>query len=450
MATLLLDMAVIPLDELPQLTHQYDDLNVFVVGGFVRDKLRPNAEPSDVDLMVAGVSKEEMLDRGFREIDSPNNDTFGVFQDAFEREVALAREEASTGDGHTSFDIEPVPADVDPIEAVERDLKRRDVSVNSMAISVQCPDTVFKEGTLFDPHNGVRDLNHGVLRAVDENAFKQDPLRIVRGARFASRLDATLGEATALLMEQMQNKLLSLPPERVRMEMEKALVQADEPSRFFEVLDSVGALDTTFPELAQLQMVPAGPEEYHKEGNAFEHTMMVLDEMKELRPDDELALLMALSHDFGKGATDVEELPSHPKHTKNGKHIADGMADRLSMSNEQRNVMKKAARLHMRFHDIEDLRESTVIEMAEELDIENVHRLIDLTIADSRGRIPSKDVRAGPMFARFFAAFEAIERWSGQDLIEDGYSPDEMGGEEFGNLLRQRRVERMRQTEGMV
>jgi tRNA nucleotidyltransferase (CCA-adding enzyme) len=200
-----------PIDkgELPQFHEEYDGLDVFVVGGWVRDFFREGHQPTDVDLMVAGVSEQDMLDRGFRPVNSANNDTFGVFFDSRGREVALAREEVSTGEGHRAFDVEPVPADVPVREAVERDLLRRDFTVNAMAIH--------RGGEFLDPHDGRFDLEDGIIRAVDEQAFVHDPLRILRGARFAARLDADVDSDTLGLMKEMTPALTTLPQERVRL-----------------------------------------------------------------------------------------------------------------------------------------------------------------------------------------------------------------------------------------
>jgi tRNA nucleotidyltransferase (CCA-adding enzyme) len=239
----------------------------------------------------------------------------------------------------------------------------------------------------------------------------------------------------------------NLPEERLMLELEKCLVQADEPSRFFQILDDIGALKTTFPELHELTGVVAGPPNHHKEDSTFKHTMMVLDEMKQIRPDDELAMLMAIAHDLGKGVTDEDQLPSHPTHAKNGPDVATELAERLSMSRRQRRAMRKAARLHMRFHDIDDLRESTVIEMVENCRESTLNRLRDLAVADSRGRIPSSEVDTKAIDRRLEAARQACDEWTGERLIENGFDPADMGGKEFGDLLRQRRVEKMREVE---
>lgn len=237
----------------------------------------------------------------------------------------------------------------------------------------------------------------------------------------------------------------NLPEERLAQELEKALVQADEARRFFEVLDEVDALETTFPELHALKSVPAGPKKYHSEGSALEHSLRVLQEMKFLRPDDELALLMALGHDLGKGLTSHKTLPSHPAHAKRGVDVVNQMAERLSMSNEQENAMKEASRYHMQMNDITELRESTVLDMVQNVD--NLYRLILLAVADGRGREPQTEFDREMAERRLSAAQQADAEWTGQRLIDEGYDPDEMGGSEFGDLLRQKRVEQMREIE---
>jgi len=428
------------LDELieeTELPSEFDGLPTFIVGGAVRDALR-GVSSSDTDLMVAEVSPQEMRSRGFREIDSSNNETFGVFQDSLGREVAIARTEKSTGDSHTDFEIEPIDPDVEASEAVKQDLRRRDFTVNSMVLDLRW-------GVLHDPYNGVQDLEDGIIEAVDPLAFKQDPLRILRGARFAARLDSVIESETIHAMRESVDGLKELPQERVRLELIKTLKQADQPSMFFTELANVGALEETFPELDALTGIPAGPEEFHGEGDSFSHTMLVIDEMAELRPNDEIAGLMALAHDLGKAVTREEDLPNHPTHTKNGISIVEEMAERLSFSTEQRRAMKEAVRFHMRLHDIDDLRAATVINTFDQAN--NIDRLIDLTRADSLGRRPSTDVDTDPIESRFDAAEQALSEWTGQRLIDAGYSPDEMGGEEFGNLLHQKRVERMREIE---
>lgn len=424
------------LDELAgsiELPEEFDGLPVFAVGGAVRDASLGEA-PHDIDLMVAEVAPSEMHERGFTEIDSPNNDTFAVFLDSLGREVALAREEESTGSSHTDFEVKPVEPDVRAKEAVERDLKRRDFTVNAMALDL-------RHNTLHDPHGGSGALNRGILRHVSD-AFSDDPLRILRGARFAARLGFDIALETQFAMEDAASELSTLPGERIRMELEKVLVEAESPRIFFDTLREVSALEVAFPELDALIGVPAGPEEHHAEGDAFEHTMLVLEQMKERRPDDEIAMLMALAHDLGKAATPEDELPSHHSHGKDGVPIIMEMAKRLSFSNEQESAMKEAASLHMRLHDIEDMRDSTVLKTWERM--HNWHRMFDLMVSDGRGREPVREWSRGHALRRFGLAKAASEEVSGQNLIDAGHDPDEMGGKEFGDLLHQRRIEHMR------
>lgn len=427
-------MADIPLDELPELGDEYEGINAFVVGGAVRDWVR-GIEPHDVDLMVCGASADTLQSRGFRHIDSPNNETFGVFLDSDGREVAMAREEVSTGDGHRDFEVTTVPADVPPVEALMRDLKRRDFTVNAMAYSF--------DGELFDPHGGVADLNAGVIRAVDETAFVQDPLRVLRGARFAARLDFHIHHETLGAMAEAAPKLTELPGERIRMEMEKAFKQSEHPRVFFDMLAAADALRYAFPELAALEGVPAGPEEYHEERDALHHTMLVLSEMQELRPNDEIALLMAMAHDLGKAATDEDDWPHHYGHGEASIPFIEHMDARLSFSNEQVRAMKEAAEQHMRLKNGDEMRDATLFDLYQET--HNDDRLLDLMVADARGRRPQGDFNVDALRAAFRRAATACKEVTGQTLIDRGRSPEEMGGEKFGKHLRDARIARMKQ-----
>jgi len=425
------------LDELAgsiELPEEFDRLPVFAVGGAVRDALL-GQEPHDVDLMVAEVSPDEMRERGFMEVNSPNNDTFAVFLDSLGREVAIAREEESTGDSHTEFDIEPVEPHVAAGEALLRDLNRRDFTVNAMALDL-------RHNTLHDPHGGQEAIERGLLRHVSD-AFSDDPLRILRGARFAARLKFDIALETRQAMEAAASELSALPGARIRMELEKVLVEAETPRLFFDTLREVGALEDAFPELNALVDVPAGPTAHHREGDAFEHTMLVLEEMKKLRPDDSTALLMALTHDLGKGQTPTEDLPSHYGHGKRGVDVIESMKSRLSLSNRQAKACKEGSKFHMRLHTMETMNDTTVLSFWESA--YNTERLVDLAEADGLGREPSRTLDREFVESRFAAAEKGHNSVRGQDLIDEGYDAQEMGGEEFGNLLWQRRVEAMRE-----
>ena len=416
------------LDELAssiELPEEFDGLPVFAVGGAVRDVLLGN-EPHDIDLLVTEVSPDEMKKRGFREINSPNNHTFGVFMDSLGREVALPREE-----------VDIVSEDVRTSEAIERDLKRRDFTINAMALDL-------RHKTLHDPHGGQGALDNKVLRHVSD-AFRDDPLRILRGARFAARFDFQLAHETKVAMHESVDELVGLPAERSRLELEKVLVEADQPRIFFDVLSDVGALRNTFPEIFALQDVPAGPAEHHREGDAFEHTMRVLQEMKKLRPNDEIALLMALFHDVGKEATPVDELPHHHNHAENGVNVMDDAAKRLSLSNRQERACKEACSEHMKMHKLAEMNDTTVLKFWQNL--HNSQRMIDLAIADELGREPQGAFPLVQAEKQHKLVKRVCAEIRGKDLIEQGYDPAEMGGEEFGDLLHQKRVELMRELE---
>jgi tRNA nucleotidyltransferase (CCA-adding enzyme) len=423
--------------KLPPLPEEFSGIDVFVVGGWVRDVLRNDAEPSDVDLMVTGVEADELRSKeGFTAVE---NETFPVFFDSLGREVAIAREERSDGSGHTDFDVFAVPAEVNKTEALRRDLLRRDLTVNSMAVNA-------RTGKLFDPHNGKEDLENGIIRHTSDH-FSEDPLRVLRGARFAARLDATIDRNTAVLMRNVAPEISELPEERIRMEMEKNFKQAQAPSRFFRILNDVDALEVSFPRLHRLRNVPAGPPEHHGEGSTFAHTMLVIDRMHTLRGNDPDGLLAALVHDFGKLETPKEEWPSHHGHGDQGLAVAERFANRLSMSNHQRRVMRDACRHHMRLQNIEEMNEATIFDLVAQLHVEP-DLLVDLVAADSWGRIPGSVFPQDLARERLQRAVQAMDDVTGRDLIEDGRDPNEIGGEKFGKLLRDRRIERMHTLAG--
>ena len=425
-------------DSLPavELPEEFQGIETFVVGGWVRDFIRGKGS-TDIDLMVCSVEPSELRSReGFTAVE---NETFPVFFDSLDREVALAREEQNDGDGHTGFEVFAVPADVNRLEALERDLVRRDFNVNAMALNPRTAE-------LFDPHGGRGDLQTGTIKHVSDH-FREDPLRVLRGARFAARLDAEVDQQTAVLMRDVAPKIDKLPKQRIRMEMEKNFKQCEDPTKFFKVLSSVDALEVSFPRLHRLRDVPAGPPEHHAEGSAFTHTMMVLDKMFKFRGNDPDGLLAALTHDFGKLETPREEWPSHHGHAKQGLAVAERFANRLSMSNHQRRVMRDANRHHMRLHSIEQMNEATIFDLVAQLHVEP-DLLVDLAAADSWGRIPATGFPKELARERLNRAVQAMDDVSGRDLIEDGRDPSEIGGEKFGKLLRDRRIERMHELAG--
>lgn len=424
-----------------ELPNEFDGLGdrVFVVGGFVRDSVL-GLPSDDVDLMVAGVSVDDMESRGFRRVDATS---FPVFLDSLGREVALPRLEQSNGNGHNDFEMVVIDEDVPVEEAVRRDLERRDLTINAMAMNVE-------SGELFDPFDGQQDIEDGVVRHVSE-AFREDPLRVVRAARFAARFDFEVAEETRELMAEVAPNMVELPDDRFGAELVKAFKQSDEPARFIEVLRDVGALEIAFPELADLDEVPAGPPEHHDEGSALDHTLLVLEEMHDLRGNDVEALLAALGHDVGKALTPDDVLPSHHGHGDRGADVASEMRSRLGLSRELRGVMRLASREHMRLHAMDVMGESSVVDLAESVadsDL-SVDLMADLQSVDAAGRDPASEDLSDLVRRHLGAAVGVVEEIGGAEVLESrDMSPADVGseipGERVSNLVRQDRVEELR------
>ena len=426
---------------------EFDGIDrVLRVGGVNRDAVIAhfgefNAVHDDIDLMVVGVGPEEMLDRGFSLIDAES--TQSVFHDSRGREVALPRAEQSTGAGYHDFDMKVLPPEVPAEEAIRRDLERRDLTINAIATDV-------RTGEVFDPFNGVQDARDGVIRHVSE-AFRDDPLRVVRAARYTARFDFEIHPDTEALMRETAPKMDALPGDRFGTELVKALKQAREPRRFFDVLDRVDALDVAFPELAALKGVPAGPDHAHREGDSLEHTLRVLTELHDRRGNDVPALLAAVVHDVGKAKTPDSTLPSHPRHHTLGKPIAVEMRKRLGLSRDLRGVGTFATREHMKLHDIEELRATTLLDAAKAVSESPLspEQAADLQAADALGREPAGGVKAGQVVERIQAAQAVIEEIDGAAVMDSrGWEPADIGteisGENFGNVVRQDRAEALR------
>jgi tRNA nucleotidyltransferase (CCA-adding enzyme) len=375
---------------------------------------------------------------------------FPVFIDDEGREIALARKEQSTGAGHREFTVIASPE-----VTVEEDLSRRDLTVNAMAVALTETDE-FDAGELIDPFDGQGDIDRRTIRVVNDDSFAEDPLRILRMARFAARLSFDVEADTLASARENVEGLHDLPRERWGLEVIKAFTQAERPSQFIRVLDEVDALGVVVPEVAALKGVPAGPEEFHREGDAFDHTMLVMDEIAKLRPGEPRAVFAALAHDLGKTLTPEDEWPSHPLHHKNGVQLMAGIQSRLVLPTEFQGVMETASRHHMKMHNLDSLRDATVLRLVESLrddysvdspEDEPVVRhltldeLIDLAVADSRGREPSSEFDRENAEALFARALFVLDGIGGAHVMETFDSPQ---GKQFGNLLLQERVRAMR------
>lgn len=387
-----------------------DDLEVYRVGGSVRDE-----DPRDRDFVVVGVSVDEMEERGF-------TDRMGSSVPVFRHpetndEWAIAQ----TPDGSTA-------------ETIEEDLARRDLTINAMARNISTEE-------LIDPFDGQKDLEDKVLRHVGES-FTRTPFHVLRVALFAARFsDFTIADDTKDLCREMSSEVSSVHPQRLNEILSKNFKFAEDPRRFFDTLDEIDALEYAFPVLSELQEIPAGPEEYHREGSVYEHTMRVITEAFKLDPDDEYLLWAALGHDLGKVATDSDD-NHYPKHTKNGPDVVENFASRVKLGHPRKRVMKTAARHHMRFWKAPELNASTLLETADKLrgDEFNIESFIKLGIADGRGREPASiRVEIDTVRKQLELATETIDEITGKDIIEQ-FDVEPENGEKIYNLRLQERV----------
>ena len=301
---------------------------LYLVGGAVRDEIL-NIENEDEDYCVVGLSHDEFVNL-FPEAFARGK-SFEVF-DMYEKEFALARVEKKIGKGHKEFEI----ISNKNISIIE-DLKRRDLTINSIAKDVIT-------GEIIDPFNGIDDLKKGIVRATS-NSFSEDPLRVYRTARFACKLGFKVDKDTLLLMKSLKNELLELSAERVFNEMKKAL-SYNKPSIFFNTLRDAEVLDVHFVEIFKL-IGALQPEKYHPEGDAYNHTMLAVD-MSATLTDDERIRFAALVHDLGKGVTPKEMYPHHYGHDEKGVAEVAKFANRLKMPNDWTSFGKVAAKEHMK------------------------------------------------------------------------------------------------------
>ena len=388
-------------------------MKTYLVGGAVRDELLdyPHKEK---DWVVVGATPEDMLDAGFQQVGKD----FPVFlHPETKEEYALARTERKTSPGYKGFDVHATP-DV----TLEQDLLRRDLTINAIAKD--------ETGEIIDPFNGLQDIHDRILRHVSP-AFAEDPVRILRVARFAARylhLGFIVADETMQLMKQMveDGEVDALVPERVWQEMEKALGERS-PSRFIEVLRDCGALERILPELDRLFGVPQ-PEEHHPEIDTGIHTLMVLQQACRLSDDTEVRFA-ALMHDLGKGVTPESEWPHHIEHEARGADIVLDVCKRLRIPNEYRDLAERTARFHLHYHRALELKPSTVVNTLEQLDAfrkpQRFEKFLLASEADARGR-PGHEDSTFPQGAYFRTAFAQAQKIDIKSLVEQGYSNKEL------------------------
>jgi tRNA nucleotidyltransferase (CCA-adding enzyme) len=349
-------------------------MQVYLVGGAVRDALLGQAV-KERDWVVVGGTREELLRLNYREVGRD----FPVFlhPDTHE-EYALARLERKVAPGYRGFAVEFGPA-----VTLEEDLARRDLTINAMAQSA--------DGSLFDPYGGKRDLDARVLRHVSP-AFVEDPVRVLRVARFAARfapLGFQVAPETLQLMRTMveRREVDSLVPERVWQETEKAL-REPKACEFFRVLRACGALRPVYPEIDALFGVPQ-PAQWHPEIDTGVHTLMVLDQAALLSSEPQVRFA-ALVHDLGKGATPRTKWPSHPGHEERSVALVEALAERLRLPGDYRDLAIIVARYHGIVHRAFELKPKTIVEFMERADAfrrpERFAQALLACEADSRGR----------------------------------------------------------------
>ena len=384
-------------------------MQTYLVGGAVRDELLgyPHKEK---DWVVVGATADEMLAKGYQQVGKD----FPVFLHPETREeYALARRERKTSPGYKGFAVHATP-DV----SLEEDLLRRDLTINALAKD--------ESGNIIDPFNGLRDLNDRILRHVSP-AFSEDPVRILRVARFSARYDHlgfTVADETMQLMKTMvdNGEVDALVPERVWQEMHKALTERT-PSRFIEVLRECGALERILPELDVLFGVPQ-PEEHHPEIDTGIHTLLVLQQACKLSHDADVRFA-ALMHDLGKGTTPPSEWPQHIEHEARGAEIVVKVCKRLRIPNEYRDLAECTARYHLHYHRALELKPSTIVKTLERLDAfrkpERFEKFLLASEADARGR-PGLENTAYPQGGYLRKAYQAALQVDIQPLIQQGYT----------------------------
>jgi tRNA nucleotidyltransferase (CCA-adding enzyme) len=394
-------------------------MEIYLVGGAVRDKLL-GLPVKDRDWVVVGATPEAMTALGYKIVGAD----FPVFlHPETKEEYALARTERKSGQGYKGFTVY-AGSDV----TLEQDLARRDLTINAMAEDAA--------GRLIDLFDGAADLKRGILRHVAP-AFAEDPLRVLRVARFAARFGYPVAHETQALMRTLveAGEIETLVAERVWSELERALGEK-QPVRFFEVLRECGALQRLLPELDALFGVPQPPE-HHPEIDTGVHTLMVLVQATRLSTAARVRCA-ALLHDLGKGTTPASEWPKHIGHEERSAALVRDICGRLRVPNEYRDLAVLVARYHTHCHRAAELRDSTLLETLEAIDAfrrpERIEGFVLACEADARGRTGHEE-RPYPQADIFRLAYQAA-RAVDTAAIASGRS-----GPQIGEAIRLARID---------
>lgn len=400
-------------------------MDTYLVGGAVRDQLL-NYPVQERDWVVVGASPDDMLALGFTQVGKD----FPVFLHPETRdEHALARTERKQGHGYTGFAVH-CARDV----TLEQDLLRRDLTINAMAQDAS--------GNIIDPYGGQRDLELRLLRHVSD-AFVEDPLRILRTARFAARyahLGFSVASETLDLMSTIvaEDELAHLPAERIWTEMDRALGERD-PQVFIEVLRSCGALAKLLPELEALFGVPQ-PARHHPEIDSGEHTLLALARAAELTESREVRFAVLL-HDLGKGITPRDELPRHIAHETRGIKLVAAACKRLKPPNPYRDLALKVCEFHLLCHSAMELRGKTLLKLLRATDALRRQEVFEAFLlaceADARGRAGFAE-REYPQADYLRAAREVALSVTSQAFADQG-----LQGKAFGEAMAAEQVARL-------
>lgn len=397
-------------------------MQVYLVGGAVRDSLLGHPY-QEKDYVVVGATPEHMLAQGFQ----PVGKDFPVFlHPETKEEYALARTERKSGKGYHGFQFF-----TDTTVSLEEDLIRRDLTINAIAMD--------QDGTLYDPYGGQTDLENKTLRHVSE-AFAEDPLRVLRVARFAARYSAYgfhIAPETLQLMQTMaeSGELDALTPERVWKETSRALLE-DHADIYFQTLRDCGALKHLFPEIDALFGVPQRPE-YHPEVDCGIHTLMSLQQAckSNYSLDVRFAVLV---HDLGKALTPANELPRHIMHEERGVKPVTELCERLKVPTQTRQLALSVCKEHLKCHQIMSLKPGTVWRLLQRLDVlrrpERVEAFVQACECDARGRLGLED-RPYPQAQYMLDAMQVVRSIKVQDL------PENIKGAEIGEMLIQYRID---------
>lgn len=398
-------------------------MKIYLVGGAVRDSLL-GLPVTEKDWVVVGATPENLLAQGYQQVGKD----FPVFLHPVSRdEYALARTERKSGKGYTGFVCHAAP-DV----TLEQDLLRRDLTINAIART--------ERGDLIDPYHGRRDLENRVLRHVSD-AFSEDPLRVLRVARFAARfahLGFQIAEETMALMQKMahEGELAYLTPERVWKETEKALGTSS-PDVYFQVLRDCGALAVLFPEIDNLYGVPA-PAKWHPEIDTGIHTMMTVAMAARLSPEIDVRFA-TLCHDLGKGLTPPELWPRHHGHGPAGVKLVEALCQRLRVPNPIRDLAKLVAEYHDLIHTVQVLQPKTLLKLFDAIDVwrkpQRLEQLALTSEADARGRAGFEE-NPYPQGDYLREAFRVASLVSSADVVAGGFK-----GIDVRNELTRRRTQ---------